>query len=168
MKEKKAPIAYMFEPGTGIYSGSCEACKNPVREDDFIFPGHSTDKKPPKVKANQCAVFDGSAWSVTDDFRGVHYWMPDGQEFVMMVAGVPLPVGHLLERPEPEPEPEPVVSNTDILAARARAYSDPVTGSDRLFAEALRMQAMGEIGFEDVRDRAVSRYEEIKSEFQKI
>lgn len=167
MKAIKTPIAYMYDPVTGIYAGSCEACKNPVREGDFIFPGHSTDKKPIKTGENQCAQFFEGAWRKLVDFRGVHYWMPDGQEFMMNAAGVPLPVGCLMERPEIAPEPEPAAEVMSTTELRARAYADPVTGSDRLFAEAMRMQTMGQIGYEAVRDQAVSRYEEIRSDHPK-
>ncbi len=51
-----------------------------------------------------------------------------------------------------------------VEAARLRAYADPVTGSDRLFVEASRMQMMGESGWEAVRDAAAARYQEIQLE----
>lgn len=52
----------------------------------------------------------------------------------------------------------------DLLHRRAMAYADPITGSDRLFAEAVRMREMGESGWEDVREQAVTRYQQIKEQ----
>lgn len=49
-------------------------------------------------------------------------------------------------------------------AARKKAYADPLTGSDRLFSEALRMELMGEDGFEDKREQAIARYNEIQNQ----
>lgn len=45
---------------------------------------------------------------------------------------------------------------------RLVAYADPITGSDRLFVEAQRMQMMGEDGWQKVRDAAAARYLEIQ------
>lgn len=53
----------------------------------------------------------------------------------------------------------------DIERRRSVAYADPATGSDRLFAEAVRMREMDEAGWEDVRSQAIARYLEIKEEF---
>lgn len=47
--------------------------------------------------------------------------------------------------------------------ARRKAYADPLTGSDPLFAQAARMEVMGEEGAEEVRQKACQRYEEIKA-----
>lgn len=53
--------------------------------------------------------------------------------------------------------------DTDNL--RRRAYADPITGSDTLFAEAARMQVMGESGIEEVRTRATARFKEIQAQY---
>lgn len=51
-----------------------------------------------------------------------------------------------------------------VEAARKEAYANAQTGSDRLFAEAQRMQMMGIDGWEEVRDKAIARYNEIKEQ----
>lgn len=56
-------------------------------------------------------------------------------------------------------------SREDIEQLRLRAYADPVTGSDRFFNEAVRMQAMGETGWEAVRQRGIARFEEIQQQY---
>lgn len=55
-------------------------------------------------------------------------------------------------------------SRADVETSRKAAYSDAFTGSDRLFAEAQRMQLMSEAGWEVVRDQAIVRFEEIKAQ----
>lgn len=59
----------------------------------------------------------------------------------------------------------PVMSRDQVEAVRLAAYADPVTGSDRYFAEAARMQAMSETGWEDVRAAGVARYQAIQAEY---
>lgn len=58
----------------------------------------------------------------------------------------------------PLPEPDP-------LELRARCYADPLTGSDKYFNEAKRMQLMGEPGWEDVVAQGKARYLAIKEEY---
>lgn len=62
------------------------------------------------------------------------------------------------------PDPEPL-SAIKIEAMRLRAYADPLTGSDRLFSESTRMKIMGENGHEEVRARAIARFEEIQAQY---
>lgn len=64
----------------------------------------------------------------------------------------------------PELQP-PQYTTEEIEALRLRAYADPLTGSDRYFAEALRMEAMGESGWEVARATGVQRFNEIQKEF---
>lgn len=59
--------------------------------------------------------------------------------------------------------PPPPMSRDEVDAARLREYSNPITGSDRLFAEASRMDIMGEPDFEAVRASAIARYQEIQA-----
>lgn len=60
----------------------------------------------------------------------------------------------------PPPLPKTV---EQVEAARLRAYADPLTGSDRMFAEASRMQLMGEPEFEASRAAAIDRFAEIQA-----
>lgn len=58
------------------------------------------------------------------------------------------------------------LSRDDVKASRLRAYADPVTGSDRFFAEAARLGAMGgtEEEIEAVRASGATRYAEIQTQ----
>lgn len=58
-----------------------------------------------------------------------------------------------------------VLTTEEVESLRKAAYANEFTGSDRLFAEAQRMQLMGETGWESVRDAAIARFEEIKAEY---
>lgn len=62
------------------------------------------------------------------------------------------------------PSPPPL-THTEVEVLRLRAYADPLTGSDRMFAESSRMQLMSEADFESVRVKAISRYMEIQSAY---
>lgn len=81
----------------------------------------------------------------------------DGQ-----AAGRPIdtdPSGNPVNVDPPRP------TNDQVLQQRQRAYADPLTGSDRFFAEASRMQLSGESGFEEVQQAGLARYAEIKTEY---
>lgn len=57
------------------------------------------------------------------------------------------------------------LTREQVEAQRLRAYAEPLTGSDRYFAEAQRMQVMGEEGWEVVRAAGVARFEAIQTLF---
>lgn len=59
----------------------------------------------------------------------------------------------------------PKPGNADIENIRLKAYSDPITGSDRYFSEASRMEAAGEPGFDEVRKAGLARYKEIQEAY---
>ena len=61
---------------------------------------------------------------------------------------------------------DPIVhTHSDTEHSRLKAYSDPIQGSDRMFAEAARMQIMGEDGADEVKSKAVARYREIQAQY---
>lgn len=65
-------------------------------------------------------------------------------------------------------QPFSVIEQTreDIERLRLGAYAEPVSGSDRFFAEANRMQVMGEPGWEAVRDAGIKRFNDIQALYQ--
>lgn len=58
-------------------------------------------------------------------------------------------------------------SRAEIEAMRLRAYADPLTGSDRFFSEAVRLQVMGADAaeIEKVKALGADRFAEIQSEY---
>lgn len=62
-----------------------------------------------------------------------------------------------------QPLPPTVPSAEVVERQRLMAYADLETGSDRYFSEAIRMQAMGESGWEAIREKAVTRFHEIQA-----
>lgn len=65
------------------------------------------------------------------------------------------------------PEPVPVKTRAEIEALRLLAYADPITGSDRYFAEAARVQAMGGTAgeIELARTAGATRSAEIQAQY---
>lgn len=72
--------------------------------------------------------------------------------------------GKIVKQPLPEVEIPPP-TREEVEALRLRAYADPLTGSDRYFAEAQRMQVMNEPGWEIIRAAGVKRFEDIQEQF---
>jgi DNA-binding cell septation regulator SpoVG len=62
--------------------------------------------------------------------------------------------------------PISVPSRAEVEAARLRAYADPITGSDRYFAEASRLRSMGadQSEIDAVRAAGAARYSEIQAD----
>ncbi|WP_143481183.1 hypothetical protein [Pseudomonas extremaustralis] len=57
------------------------------------------------------------------------------------------------------------LTREQVEILRLRAYADPLSGSDRYFAEAQRMQVMNEPDWEAARAAGVARFEEIQTQF---
>lgn len=64
-----------------------------------------------------------------------------------------------------QPEATGAQMRSEVERLRLLAYADPITGSDRYFAEASRMDATGESGSGAYREAGVKRYSEIQSQF---
>lgn len=81
-----------------------------------------------------------------------------GKRILADASGRPV----LQEQSPPQPP-----SREQIEAQRLRAYADPLTGSDRYFAEAVRLQAMGAAQEEiDAANAAgANRYAEIQNAY---
>lgn len=109
---------------------------------------------------------------------GLHAHMPDdvvviSEDIYLLMIANPDPGKVRSHDAEGQPiliAPAPHIPTVNELcqqieALRLAAYADPVTGSDRFFSEVSRMQAMGEAGWEALRDQGAARYEEIKVEY---
>lgn len=58
------------------------------------------------------------------------------------------------------------LAQQEITRRRARAYADPVTGSDVIFAKVVRLQAMGRHAeAEQVQQQAIQRFEQIQRDY---
>ncbi|MGL6150383.1 MAG: hypothetical protein ACRC1N_04160 [Aeromonas sobria] len=79
----------------------------------------------------------------------------EGLSIVADSTGLPV-----LVRPQ-----QVVLSKSEIETMRIAAYADPITGSDRYFNEAARMQTMGEDGWEDAKNAGIARYQEIQQQY---
>jgi hypothetical protein len=76
---------------------------------------------------------------------------------VVIQAGQPV----LIDPPPPDPP-----TREDIEAARLRAYADPLTGSDRYFAEAQRESLLGNAEAADAaKALGMARFAEIQAEY---
>lgn len=156
---------YHYHPETKEYLGDGLADKDPMVDDSWLIPAHATSTKPPQTEKNQSAVFDEKEWSVVSDYRGFEYWMPNGEHHVINELGIEPPKGHLTEKPDPAP---PTQEELRQIAERKRvmAYADPITGSDKLFMEAIRKSAAGdEKGAFEAEKAGIARVEQIKQEF---
>lgn len=103
-----------------------------------------------------CKSIPENAMDVTDK---EYQYLSSGRNFGKVIV---LGKTGVLELADPAPT---VMTRQEVEAQRLSAYADKVTGSDRCFAEAQRMQVMGEAGWEDVRAEGVRRFEEIQTRY---
>lgn len=152
---------YNYHPVTGELLSTGEADRDQLLPDNWLIPAHATEIKPPEEKEkNKAVCFIDNEWRLVDDYRGQSYWLEDGSKHVIKELGETLPVDALTEEP-----PEPPLTAEQIKQARAIAYSNPTTGSDRHFIEAQRKRATGdETGAQEAEQLGVARVEEIKQE----
>lgn len=96
-------IVNLFDPITGLSTGTYEAHASPMEPGKFIAPDHSTPKQLPVLAASEAAVFDAQldAWAVVPDFRGqTFYDQMTGAPVVIEVHG---PVAATLAATKPAP-----------------------------------------------------------------
>lgn len=91
-----------------------------------------------------------------------HREMIDGQSSGKIIGADSKGNPVLQDAPEPES-----LTREQIEAMRLRAYADPLTGSDRFFSEAVRLQVMGADAaeIEKVKALGADRFAEIQSEY---
>ncbi|MCF6782315.1 phage tail protein [Stutzerimonas stutzeri] len=64
-----------------------------------------------------------------------------------------------------DPMPAPPPSRDQVEAVRLRAYADPITGSDRYFAEAQRESLMGNIDAAEIaKTTGIARFSKIQED----
>jgi len=103
---------YNIHPQTGEYLNTGIADESPLEPGEYLIPAYATAIAPPSVLANQKAVFDGDAWSVLADFRGLVFYLADGSKHIITELGVSPPVGST-----PTPPPAPAPSIEEVRAA---------------------------------------------------
>lgn len=96
---------YSFDVGSGAYTGEALAHVSPARPTNtdgtanILEPANSTPVAPPAATAGFAAVWNGAAWSLVEDHRGVTmYSTVDGHTNSMVALG-PVPVGYTLLAP---------------------------------------------------------------------
>jgi len=94
---------------TGEYVGTTQAKIDPletIRQGQaiYLFPANATKKTPPTVAENKKAKWNGTAWSLVDDYRGSVYYLPTGEKITITQLNKKVPAGALLIPPEVEPE----------------------------------------------------------------
>lgn len=67
---EKTVFYYSYNSEEQTYVGKFPAIKNPRRQSEYLLPAMATFKKPPKVKENEIAIWDGEDWFINADFRG--------------------------------------------------------------------------------------------------
>lgn len=95
------------------------------------------------------------AISITDEeYAALMQAQSEGKQITTDESGRPIAI---------DPPPPAPFTREEIEALRLRAYSDPLTGSDRHFAEAASMEVAGESGADECRAAGLARRAEIQA-----
>ncbi|WP_394183357.1 hypothetical protein [Marinomonas posidonica] len=96
---------YNYHPTTKEYLGKTvlnDSDKNPLVDGEYLIPANAITQWPTvKAGANQAVIFNGSGWSLIDDFRGVQYWDENGEQYQIESIGERVPEGASLTEPVP-------------------------------------------------------------------
>lgn len=88
-------IFYSYDKETGEYLGQEQGQLDPLEtekqgHDVYLKPAYTTEKKPPVVKENKKAVFNGLDWVQYRDFRGKTLYNPvTGEQQECKTLGTP-------------------------------------------------------------------------------
>lgn len=100
--------AYMYSITTHEFLEPVPCFPDPVRSrmegrEVYLLPANATFTKPPAKRTGYTAIWNGSGWIETEDYRGLQYW-PKGATYnsasIEMKELGPLPAGASLTRPE--------------------------------------------------------------------
>lgn len=100
------PTAYGYDD-SGLFTHSETCSPDPLESEQkgeavWLAPAHATLTAPPS-ETGKVAVWNGEAWELKEDNRGVKYWLPgdDWQTEPRDMKDLgPLPDGAMLDRPE--------------------------------------------------------------------
>ncbi|ASN71465.1 hypothetical protein GHO45_25590 [Pseudomonas sp. FSL R10-0765] len=132
-----------------------------IPDPDWVYdPERDEDTTPPLVRiANPDCKLPPDEQLIAlseEDYRYLFDGITRGMRAVLDENQKPI----LIAAPQAPP-----LTQEAVEANRMRAYAHPITGTDRLFSEVLRMQNMGESDWEAVRDKAIERFNEIQVQF---
>lgn len=65
---------YNYKPSTGEYLSKVNAVPNPLEEGEFLIPAGATIISPLEPGENEIAVWNGSEWVLTPDYRDSVYY----------------------------------------------------------------------------------------------
>jgi len=71
---------YHYHPEYNYYVGFSNADPSPLEPGIFLIPAYATELEPPEYSESKVPVFNGTSWDIVDDYRGVYYSIPAGQE----------------------------------------------------------------------------------------
>jgi hypothetical protein len=71
---------YHYHPDYKTYLGFSYADESPLEPGVFLIPAHATDTEPPDHQEGKIHIFNGTSWDIIDDYRGIYYNIPAGQE----------------------------------------------------------------------------------------
>lgn len=117
-----------YHPETREYLGSGEAQLDPLESKArgdliYLLPAHAAAPQPPEPAPQQVARWNGEAWELVTDLRGLRYWLPDGSAHEIRALGISPPTD-ALDAPPPKPEPQPVPESDPPPAPVTRAEFD--------------------------------------------
>lgn len=108
---------YNYDKSTGEYRGESEAKRSPEDvEEVYLFPASSTDIKPIVPEKGFAAVFNGTAWSEVEDFRGQTYYDEETRQPVVIDIIGSIPQGLVPTQP-----PVPPPSKDELRVSKLKA-----------------------------------------------
>lgn len=118
----KRPTLYSFSPQTKEYCGETKPDIDmaALARDELVFlqPAFTTEVVPPVVPRGSVALWNGTAWDITADYRGQVWWSGEVPVTITDFSD-PAAAGLTADpvRPEPPPRDELADRRSAIMAA---------------------------------------------------
>lgn len=96
-------LIYNYNKKTKVYTNTTTAKPCPLGGNDRI-PAHATTIPIPDLSDKECAVWDGSAWTIGPDLRGTVYWINHYESKTITEANTDIPFDAYLTQPFAPPE----------------------------------------------------------------
>ena len=119
-------LIYNYDKKTKVYTNTTTAKQCPLGGNDRV-PAHATTIAIPNLSDKECAVWDGSAWTIGPDLRGVVYWINHYESKTITEANIDIPFDAYLTQPFAPPEEE---STKEKLAAYELAIEKSIDAID--------------------------------------
>lgn len=113
---------YHYHQASQEFLSASQADESPLEPGVFLIPANATAVQPPAHNQGQASVFNGSSWSIVDDYRGTIYYLLDGSRYEITELGIAPPVASSPAPPPPTFEEQKLTLLSAVNRERSKRW----------------------------------------------